>query len=335
MLVGDPMLRRDVVFVADESKRLGRPLTPGEYPSRIPDAFMFPSSMSLERKNGMLRRLVIEAGKTDSWESNFALLEMYWKREGHCNVPRLHKEDGASLGGWVAYQRKAKKKEMLRADQAHRLESIGFVWDMFEAQWENMFALLETYKKREGHCNVPISHKEDGAHLGIWVQTQRTSKKKEMLSADKVRQLESIGLEWEFRASHWKDMFALLETYKKREGQCDVPISHKEDGVSLGFWVSNQRASKRKGGLSVDKVRQLESIGLGWEPLASQWEDMFALLQTYVKREGHCNVPVSHKEDGASLGAWVQRQRRSKKKGGISVDKVRQLERIGFVWGLR
>jgi hypothetical protein len=116
--------------VADESKRLGRPLTPGEYPGRISDAFMFPSSMSLGRKNGFLSRLVIaEAGKTNSWEDMFARMEQYKKREGHCNVPRSHKEDGANLGTWVPRQRIEKRKGELSADKSRRLESIGMVWE--------------------------------------------------------------------------------------------------------------------------------------------------------------------------------------------------------------
>ncbi len=102
MVAGDPMLRRDVVFVADVSKRLGRPLTPSEYPGRIPEAFMFPSSMSLEQSNGMLSRLVIEVGKMDFWEDMFSLLETYKIREGHCNVPLIHEEDEANLGTWVS-----------------------------------------------------------------------------------------------------------------------------------------------------------------------------------------------------------------------------------------
>jgi hypothetical protein len=51
-----------------------------------------------------------------------------------------------------------------------------------------------------------------------------------------------------------------------REGHCNVPNSHKEDGASLGTWVVYQRHAKKKGGLNADKARRLESIGTGWEP---------------------------------------------------------------------
>jgi hypothetical protein len=49
---------------------------------------------------------------------------------------------------------------------------------------------------------------------------------------------------------------------------------------------------KRKGKLSEDKDRRLENIGMKWNAIETQWEKMFALLETYKTREGHCNVPL-------------------------------------------
>jgi hypothetical protein len=89
-------------------------------------------------------------------------------------------------------------------------------------------------------------------------------------------------------------------------------------------WVQTQRTSKKKGGL--------ESMGFGWDPLEAQWEAMFALLETYVKREGHCNAPQRHKEDGENLGTWENSQRTSKRKGGLRADRVRRLEDLGIFW---
>jgi hypothetical protein len=84
--------------------------------------------------------------------------------------------------------------------------------------------------------------------------------------------------------------------------------------------------------LSADKDRHLENIGMKWNAIETQWEDMFTLLETYKIREGHCNVPRSHEEDELNLGALVSRQRQAKKKGMLSADKERRLEDLGFVW---
>jgi hypothetical protein len=116
--------------VADESEWLGRPLTNVEYAVRIPDAFMFPSSISsFEGENGMHGRLFIEASKMDLWEDGFSLLKTYMKREGHCNVHSNYKEDGVILGSWVMRQRHAKKKGRLSTDKERRLEGLGIIWN--------------------------------------------------------------------------------------------------------------------------------------------------------------------------------------------------------------
>jgi hypothetical protein len=140
-----------------------------------------------------------------------------------------------------------------------------------------MFARMEQYKKREGLCNVPRSHKEDGANLGTWVPRQRIEKRKGELSADKSRRLESIGMVCGPLLSQWEDMFALLEAYKIREGHCNVPRSYKEDGASLGSWVTRQRQAKKKEMLSADHKRRLEEFGILWEPLEAEWEETFAV----------------------------------------------------------
>ena len=57
----------------------------------------------------------------------------------------------------------------------------------------------EAYHKREGHCDVPKSHKEGGENLGLWVADQRTASKKGKLDPERTRRLEAIGIKWRIR----------------------------------------------------------------------------------------------------------------------------------------
>jgi hypothetical protein len=124
------------------------------------------------------------------------LLKQFKKREGHCNVPQSHKEDGANLGLWVSHQRQLKKLGKLDPDRLKILKGIGFEWALVEGRtsmsWED---ILSHFKKREGHCNVPQSHKEDGAKVGVWVSQQRPLKKTWTLDPDRLTRLEEVG-EW-------------------------------------------------------------------------------------------------------------------------------------------
>jgi hypothetical protein len=110
--------------------------------------------------------------------------------EGHCNVPSRYKEDECNLGVWMKMKRHQKRKGAIKARTKMRLEEIGVVWsnqqqEQREEEWEHMFGLLERFKNREGHGNVPQIHKEVGSNLGTWMLTQHQQKKKGRLNADK------------------------------------------------------------------------------------------------------------------------------------------------------
>src|SRR5215469_11826477 len=51
-------------------------------------------------------------------------------------------------------------KTFLPLERKRRLDAIGFVWDWIDQRWEYGFTALLKFKRREGHCQVPIFHKE-------------------------------------------------------------------------------------------------------------------------------------------------------------------------------
>ena len=152
--------------------------------------------MPLDIQNQLMDRAIVEY-KHDlnmRWNSNFELLKQYKDREGHCIAPHSHQEDGKHLGHWLSTQRKDKAKETLDIDKENCLTAIGIVWNPLTQQWEDMYSLLEQYKDREGHCNAPHNHQEDGKYLGHWLSTQRKDKAKETLDIDKENCLTANGI---------------------------------------------------------------------------------------------------------------------------------------------
>jgi hypothetical protein len=69
-----------------------------------------------------------------------------------------------------------------------------------------------------------------------------------------------------------------------------------------------------------------------WDPLTVAWEDMFAALTAYKEARGDCNVPMGWKGN-PKLGAWCSNTRNAYKNNRLSVDRVKRLEQLGFVWG--
>jgi Helicase associated domain len=124
------------------------------------------------------------------WEEGFAALTKFKAREGHCNVHYLHVEGTYKLGQWVCHQR----RDTLSNEQRRRLDDIGFIWDVFEAKWEEGFAELVKFKSCEGRCKVHALHIEGTFKLGHWVNHQRQAK--DTMSAKRRRRLDDIGFVW-------------------------------------------------------------------------------------------------------------------------------------------
>jgi superfamily II DNA or RNA helicase len=262
------------------------------------------------------------------WETNFAALLAFHAREGHCLVAQSHKEDGVNLGSWVTTQRA--KRGTLSDRQIHRLEQLGFCWDPLAEAWEANFAALQSFHAREGHCRVAkVKPQGSELNLGAWVQKQRA--KKATLLPDRIERLESLGFSWNPLAEAWNSNFAALSAFHAREGHCRVPKGHKEHGLRLGDWVSNQRANRAR--LLPEQVQRLEKLGFNWDPFAEAWDANFAALQKFHAREGHCRVSDSHQTDGLNLSSWVRTQRR--KRGTLSPERIQRLDQLGFVWDAR
>ncbi|MBM3773454.1 MAG: helicase, partial [Acidimicrobiia bacterium] len=63
---------------------------------------------------------------------------------------------------------------------------------------EERFAELVAYKTQHGDCHVPRGYPENPA-LGSWVMTQRTAKRAETLSEERIARLDALGCVWDPR----------------------------------------------------------------------------------------------------------------------------------------
>ena len=265
--------------------------------------------------------------QTESWEESFSALQNFKQREGHCRVERAHSENGLRLGKWANKQRS--KKALLPTDRIKRLDSIGFSWDPHSEQWEEAFALLQKFHKREGHCRVAHNHKEDGVKLGHWVGTLR--KKKQSLTAERINRLNSLSFIWDPRADRWDKAFEALQKFHKKTGICDVPANLFFDGLNLKSWVNMQRSRKHR--LTPERIKKLDSLGFIQDPLSEQWEKGFNSLKVFKEQESHCLVGRATVIAGFKLGSWVNLQRTSKDR--LTPERIKRLDELGFSWDAR
>ena len=72
------------------------------------------------------------------------------------------------------------------------------------------------------------------------------------------------------------------------------------------------------------------------EMTTPSWEFFFGLLERFVDRTGHAEVPTGHQENGFKLASWINAQRMSFKNGRLSKERIRRLEALpGWLWDTR
>ena len=290
-------------------------------------------TLSVDRK-ARLDELGLEWAPLDAnWETMFAKLKRYKDEHGHCNVGRA--DGNRKLALWVTHQRVSKNKGKLSSAYETRLDGLGFVWDLLDTAWETMFADLKRYRDEHGHCNVPQCIPQ----LGPWVAHQ-CRKKEGRVSAEQKTRLDALGFDWDPHDFTWETMFAELQRYKERFGHCNVPEGWPEN-PQLAGWVKSQRRPPRvkgrtflprtrKKNLSEEKKNRLKALGFVEDPRESAWETMFAELQRYKERFGHCNVPQRW-PDSPRLGSWVAHQHALRKTGKLLSARKARLDALGFV----
>lgn len=277
------------------------------------------------------------------WQDGFARLLRFVDREGHARVPQAHRDDaGYQLGVWVTAQRRRHALHRLSEDRAQRLQLLpGWIWNTRDALWQDGYARLLRFVKREGHARVPSGYKDDdGFRLGTWVNTRRLDWKKGTLPADRAHLLEALpGWAWEAIDSRWDDAYARLKRFAEREGHSRVPAAYQDaDGFPLGAWVGTQRQVRREGKLARERHERLAELpGWAWHTKDVAWEIGYRSLLQYMDRQGDCRVPQAYQdEDRFRLGIWVATQRRAKRLGRLSEQRRRRLEGLnGWVWEAR
>jgi Helicase associated domain len=131
---------------------------------------------------GFVLRALPDDSIKSRWDRLFEQLVEYQRQHGDCVVP-IKYAGNLVLGEWVRTLRRS--GAALSRDHREQLDSIGFVWDVLDANWNAMFEQLRQYQP----SNVPLSNDDK---LGRWVYRQRRNRSK--LSPDQLSKLQSIGV---------------------------------------------------------------------------------------------------------------------------------------------
>jgi len=191
------------------------------------------------------------------WMERFEELKEFMKENNHTMV---RWKDNKPLLQWIAKQRNMEKH--LREDRKKMLDSIGFVWDVYEQAWDSNFEKLKTiYEKRRNGEKVFIEDRK----LNRFCDQQRTRNAQQTLEPHRVAKLESIGFDFyepSTGENHFERNFEELRAIyeKKTRGERAV------QSIPLTTWVKRQRIKKNDNKLTAQQKAKLESINFDFNP---------------------------------------------------------------------
>ena len=158
-----------------------------------------------------------------------------------------------------------RRREELSPLHVAVLDEANFPWRKEQNDnWENRYNELKDFKNTNNHCDVPFRE----STLGTWVGYQRKlyHEKSPLMTANRIRKLESIGFRWIVKVENsWESMFDLLSSYKDEHSHCNVPSTYEDQ--TLANWVKRQRKlhkAKIEGKMSSiteDQINLLNEIG--------------------------------------------------------------------------
>ena len=254
-----------------------------------------------------------------AWERGLEEARKFREQFGDLQVPAKYKtKDSYPLGKWINNARKRRNDGMLTEERIRQLDQMGMIWSVFDAKWEQGYALAMNYAAKHGDLNVPVNYTtEEGEKLGAWILNQRTAYAKEMLSQDQIGRLEKIGIYWGNRNDRqWNEVYQAAKRYFEANGNLDIPVAYiSPEGYALGKWVRRQQYAyrnpeKSNALLSQERIELLDAIEMQWEK-PDPWQHRYELAQEYKKQYGNLEIPAKYKTaDGIWLGRWIYNQKR-------------------------
>lgn len=270
---------------------------------------------------------------TATWDMYYASAKQYYKENGNLEVPaRYITEEGYALGSWLNNQKAIRKGTIvgkLTEDQIHKLDSIGMIWDSLDYFWEQNFKSAKEYYLTYGNLDIPTNYKsKDGKHLGNWILRQRQLYKRNSLTDDQIKKLDSIGMDWMDRVDRiWENGFLEAKNYSEEYGNLSVPKNYRSNtDFPLGIWIQRQRSLYKNNKISEDRIKRLTGIGMNWNP--DNWESRFDLVKQYYEEHGNINISQKEVIQGVWLGKWIISQKKAMKEGKLTHKQIEKLKTL-------
>jgi len=231
---------------------------------------LFPQNKinALKKMNFQFGPLEKDRVEEKAWNEMYQELSNFYRKHGHSNVPKIHPRN-IKLGTWVYEQRQMQKEKKMLPSRKIYLDEIKFQWNKvhFQAvygkkEWYSQYQELVKFFEKYKHSNVPITYKPNPL-LGTWVVQQRENKKCMLLTAEQIKDLESLKFQWDNVEDKWQERYQELIQFQLQYGHTNVPNPYSAN-PKLGQWVNEQRLRYADSDLPAVFVDALNKLYFMW-----------------------------------------------------------------------
>ncbi|MEV0982488.1 Helicase associated domain protein [Streptomyces sp. NPDC049915] len=211
------------------------------------------------------------------------------------------------------------------------------------AHWRRGIEAAVIYNRLHGDLKVPFTYRVPGAGdqaveaegwpatlagfpLGQWIADARRVYARGDMDADRIAQLEKLGMVWSHFDVAWEEGLAAARGWAAENGHLLAPTDATYKGYRVGLFLKNARAAARKtadieqrraeglpvassaGALSQERREQLEDIDPAWCPTwPVEWQRCFHLTRQHLEQGGELPTkPGNIVHQGEDLGRWAR-----------------------------
>ena len=274
------------------------------------------------------------------WLEKYEIAKSYYLEFGNLLVPDKFNYKGINLGNWIYIQRHSYKEKKLNQNRIRLLSEINMIWDAlpdFDEMWEKSFTLASDFKNEFGTIIIPINFVYKNYSIGKWIshQRQRYVGRKNPLTNEQIKKLESIGMIWDAYNDQWDNSFDIALNYFNKNCNLNVSTTCIFNNFNLGNWISAQRNMYKNHKLSKEKIKKLESIGMVWDAsvdIEKIWDNYYSIAKDYYLEHKNLNIKIREKYKGINLGSWINKIRNEHDK--LSDEQIDNLNKIGMIWNV-
>ena len=190
-----------------------------------------------------------------------------------------------------------------------------------------------TSRRSTVHLRVPAKYRHRRRiRLGIWIRRARAETGVGSLSAERIAELDALGMVWDPRAEDWQQASQPPAPTGPPTATSASRNFVTDDGFKLGSWISVRRSVSEAGTLSAERIAELDALDMVWDPLdvdgsaASPPHVHTGLPMATCAFPSSSPTTASRSEAGSAIAASQREQ------GRLAADRIAELDGLGMVW---